>query len=111
MKKIVVSMLLAMSLGAHAQTVTPDQLRVCGEKAWLFSMAAQFRDSRLTPQAALSSIHQNRPANFDLDDAYVKRSINAVYFNRDFAGVDSETLYQAVASACAHPQPQYQPLQ
>ncbi|MEI7296593.1 hypothetical protein WCQ02_31005 [Paraburkholderia tropica] len=111
MKALAIAILIAMPVSSFAQTVTPAQLRVCGEKAWLFSMAAQFRDSRMTPQAALDSIHQNRPTNFDLDDAYVKRSINAVYFNRDFAGVDSETLYGAVASACSHPQPQYQPLQ
>lgn len=94
----------------QAQGVSQEKMQECGQKAWLFSTAAQFRDSNMTPQDFMKFVRQNHPNPLVLDDSYIKRSVNAVYFDRAFAGLDSGVLYNAIAEACANPTPRFQPL-
>jgi len=110
MLRKLVSILLLLPLAAHAQGISGDKMRECGQKAWLFSMAAQYRDSRLSPQEFMKFVEHNHPNPFVLDGAYIKKVTNAVYFDDRFAGASSSDLYQSMADACINPAPQYQPL-
>jgi len=111
MKKTIAVIALAFPLVAQAQDLSADKMRECGQKAWLFSMAAQYRDSRLSPQEFLKFVEHNHPNPLVLSSAYIKKATNAVYFDERFAGVSSDVLYQSVSDACANPAPQYRPLQ
>lgn len=104
-------LLLLLPLVVHAQGVSPDKMRECGQKAWLFSMAVQYRDSRLSPQEFMKYVQQNHPHPFILDGVYIKKVANAVYFDARFAGVSPDVLYQSISEACTNPAPRYQPLQ
>lgn len=109
MKKSVA--IAALVLPALAVAQSPEKQRECGQKAWLFSMAAQYRDSRLSPQEFMKYVQQNHPNPLVLDSAYIKKATNVVYFDERFAGVSSDVLYQSIAEACMNSAPQYQPLQ
>jgi hypothetical protein len=111
MIRYLAALALFVPLMASAQQVSGDKLRECGQKAWLFSMAAQFRDSRMPPQEFMKYVSHNHPNPLVLDDTYIKRSVNAVYFDDKFAGLSSEVLYSAISEACANPAPQFQPVQ
>lgn len=109
MKKCIV--IVAMVLPALAFAQSAEKQRECGQKAWLFSMAAQYRDSRLSPQEFMKFVQHNHPNPLVLDSTYIKKVTNAVYFDQRFAGVSSDVLYQAIAEACTNSAPQYHPLQ
>jgi hypothetical protein len=111
MKKAIAVAAIVFPVLCQAQGVSADKMRECGQKAWLFSMAAQYRDSRLSPQEFMKYVQHNHPNPLVLDSAYIKKATNAVYFDDQFAGVSSGVLYQSISEACTNPAPQYQPIQ
>jgi hypothetical protein len=111
MFRYLVAVSFAFSLSAHADGIPLSKQQECGQKAWLFSMAAQYRDSRLSPQEFLKYVQHNHPNPLMLDSAYIKKATNAVYFDERFADLSSDVLYQSIAEACSNPVAQYQPIQ
>jgi len=110
MKKAIAVAAFVFPVLCQAQGISGDKMRECGQKAWLFSMAAQFRDSRQSPQEFMKFVEHNHPNPLVLSDAYIKRAANAVYFDDEFSSASSDMLYSAISQECMNPTPQYQPL-
>lgn len=95
---------LVLPIVAHAD----QREHECAMKGLTFQMAATWRDSRFSPQQAFDYI---RNANYGVDDEFIKRAVNLVYFDDKFSGVPGEAMNQAITQACISPPPQWKPVQ
>ena len=80
----------------------------CAMKGLTFQMAAVWRDSGRSPQYALDYIQK---AHYGMDDAFIKRAVNLVYFDDRFAGITGNVLSQAITRSCISPPPQWVPVE
>lgn len=72
-------------------------------------MAAAIRDQSNPPEFAFRAIHQ---ANFDhINDAFIKKAVNLVYFDDRFAQASGYALSQQITSTCMNPHSDWKPIQ
>jgi hypothetical protein len=109
MIRYVIAVALVLPITAHAE-VTAEQQREhqCGIEGLVFQMAATWRDSNFTPQYAYDYL---RKAKYGVDDAFIKRAVNLVYFDDKFAGVPGSVMNQTITQSCINPPKQWQPVQ
>lgn len=109
MLRYLIAIALAMPIAARAEVPADQQrLRECGMKGLVFQMAATFRDSGFSPQYSFDYLHR---AKYDgVDDAFIKKAVNLVYFDEHFADARGPVLAQQIIQACFHPN-QWKPVQ
>jgi hypothetical protein len=102
MLRYVIAIALALPIAAQAE-VTADQQRMheCGMEGLVFQMAATFRDSGWSAQYSYDYL---RKARYDgVDDAFIKKAVNLVFFDEHFAYARGAMLAQQVIQACYQP--------
>jgi hypothetical protein len=106
---IAISLLISMSAHADGIAVAKKQ-QECSQKAWLAETAVMVRDSGLSPQEALKFAKSNHPNPLVLDEGYMKRAINDIYFDSRLQGIPGGILSQQIVQMCLYPAPDFQPL-
>jgi hypothetical protein len=84
-------------------SASPEQERMheCAMEGLVFSMAASFRDSKWPPQYAFDYLHK---AKYDgINDSFLKKAINLVYFDGNFSGAGGSALSQQITEECIKP--------
>ncbi|MBR8201669.1 hypothetical protein [Burkholderia vietnamiensis] len=89
-------------LGARAAPVPDDVAAKCTDSASVFSFAATFRDTGISPQETLTRM--KAPAfRRGFPDGALKEIINLVYFDPDLARWPAGRIYAVVSRDCMLP--------
>ncbi|CAB3711875.1 hypothetical protein CEY09_30135 [Achromobacter marplatensis] len=115
-------------IGSRACSAAPVYAKALGEKGWdvqkaretlagecrqrasANQLAAIYRDTGRTPADAFALIRQEKWIK--ASDAYLKQTVNVVYFERDLAGMSPMQILKGVQDACLYgPDPDWKPLQ
>jgi hypothetical protein len=91
-----------------AKNSEQQRMHECAMKGLTFQMAAVWRDSGRSPQYAFDYIQK---AHYGMDDAFIKRAVNLVYFDDRFAGIPPAALEGSITQACIFPPRQWNPVQ
>ena len=111
MKRLLVVLAFVFSGTCQSQEISAEKINWCNQQSMLVTMAAEYRDSRQSPQEFMALVSRDRSIFKLLTDQQIKRFVNLVYFDGSFVGVPSQALGQAVSNECLYPAPHYQPLQ
>ncbi|MCM2546167.1 hypothetical protein ACVCII_04175 [Burkholderia glumae] len=110
MKRFSLAIATCFSIAAQASGALPDeQISNCTTSATVFSFAATFRDTGVSPQ---QNLQQMRMPQFrrGMPEGALKEIINAVYFDPDLSRMSAREVYSAVVNSCMFPPKQYTPL-
>jgi hypothetical protein len=96
--------------GWGAQEAKEVLFSECRQRASANQLAAIYRDTRRSPEEALALIRQEKWIKGS--DAYLKQTVNVVYFERDLAGMTPMQILKGVQDACSYgPDPDWKPLE
>ena len=130
MKKVFLAIVTCLLAAAsHAETLNELEIRMqqqgaltqelqakCMREGMLFQNIAGYRDSNVEPQRAYDSfIGFARQSYIPDPEAFLKKAINAVYFDEHFADARGQALADQITYMCLDPHgkysPHFQPLQ
>ncbi|KWF29891.1 hypothetical protein [Burkholderia pseudomultivorans] len=97
-------------LGARAAPVPDDVAAKCTDSASVFSFAATFRDTGISPQDTFARMKAPAFRRSVPDDA-LKEIINLVYFDPDLSRWPASHIYAVVSRECLLPRRAAAPLQ
>jgi len=97
-----------MPFAASATTPGEQKTHDCMFRSLVINNALQWRDNGLTPQDTFARTKNAFGA--DVDEAFMKKAINLVYFDQRFAIPASDELQSQLFMECLHPTPAFQPL-
>ena len=105
MKKILAVLLIIVSVAAHA-----DPELTCLWLGSTYKIAAKQRDLGMSPQEAFDNDKSSDGSGSQngVSDKIVKRIINQVYFDNDFADAGGQALADQIYKTCMRTQ--YKPL-
>lgn len=110
MKTILLCAAFLASISAHAQEErSQDRQLKCYREGSIFQQAASQRDINLSPQQTFSILKNEKLPG--IDEAFIKKAINLVYFNQGFANAGGQALMMQVAQQCMDPNSGFRPLQ
>lgn len=113
MKTFILAMLLASSLVAYCDELTPEQNAKnkeinyhCGQLGGVFESAASYRDMGIQPEEALKYT-----SNYAIPLESRKKAINLVYFDPVFKDARGHALMTAIFNTCVFGPPKpFKPL-
>jgi adenine-specific DNA methylase len=130
MKKILLAFATCLLAAAsHADTITELEMRMqqqgaltqelqarCTREGILFQNIAGYRDSNVEPQRTYDTLIGFARQSYVPDpEAFLKKAINAVYFDERFTGAGGQALADQITYMCLDPHgkysPHFQPLQ
>lgn len=110
MKTILLCSVLLLPLTGHGQDQNSQEgQRECLIKGSVFQQAAGYRDINISPQDAFKILKGERLSG--IDEAFLKKAINHVYFDPNFTYAGGQALMTQVADMCMHPNGKYKPLE
>lgn len=81
---------------------------LCLMEGSAYRQAASYRDDGMSPQNALS--YMKAYGQYGIQDDFLKRAINSVYFDGRFAGAGGKALSDQMADMCLYPNGRFKPL-
>lgn len=116
MKRVICTLLALVPLMAAAQSTSRDARSdpgfICFQKGEAYRLAAVYRDSSKSPEEALEGM-QGLANAAGLQQSFIKKAINNVYFDGRFAAARGGIFRQQMTDLClqeAGLKPRYQPL-
>lgn len=88
--------------GWGAQEAKEALFAECRQRASANQLAAIYRDTRRSPEEAFALIRQEKWIK--ASDAYLKQTVNVVYFERDLAAMTPMEILRGVQDACLYGQ-------
>lgn len=107
---------IALPAMVSAQGIPQSKVSECAGKGALAGWVVTYHEQGLSPQQTFGELKKQYPnpkkypAQPVFEDSYLKRVVNAVYFDDRLQGIPSNVLSQQVSDACMFPPKQYQPL-
>lgn len=108
MKCLVIIAAILVPIFAHAATSGEQKSHDCMFKSLVINNAMQWRDNGLTPQDTFERTKNAFSA--EVNEAFMKKAINLVYFDQRFAFPASDELQSQLYMECMNPSQPYQPL-
>ncbi|WP_186263323.1 hypothetical protein [Burkholderia gladioli] len=110
MKRVAFAIASCWCVAVQASGTLPDeQISSCTTSATVFSFAATFRDTGVSPQQNLQQLKMPQFRR-GMPEGALKEIINAVYFDPDLSQMPAREVYSAVVNSCMFPPKQYTPL-
>lgn len=113
MIRYLIAAALMLPIAAHADAPSDQQrLHECGMKGLVFQMAATWRDTGWSPQKAYDYLARERAHGqyAGVDDGFIKKAVNLVYFDDHFADARGPVLAQQITQSCFRPN-QWKPVE